>query len=118
MEEFKQKWNGTVECIEKVVRGNLAETVLAMGKSKEYELIILGKGQYPPSVLTILGPHHHIEHVELGPIADTLASSQNGINPSLIVIQHPHHQPAANGNESTTTKCGDPSSINARESAV
>ncbi|RDX88111.1 Cation/H(+) antiporter 20, partial [Mucuna pruriens] len=81
MARFQSKWNGMVECVEKVASNNIMEEVLALGLSKDYDLIIVGKGS---SSLVV---DRQVEHEELGPIGDILASSIHDVVPSLLVIQ-------------------------------
>lgn len=60
--------------------------MLAIGKSREYELIVVGKGRFPSSMVAELASRV-AEHPELGPIGDALASSHNGVVSSVLVIQ-------------------------------
>ncbi|KAJ6332005.1 hypothetical protein OIU76_010392 [Salix suchowensis] len=46
MAEFKSKWEGTVEYTENEV-SNIVEAVLAIGRSGDYDLIVVGKGRFP-----------------------------------------------------------------------
>lgn len=80
--------NESVEYIEKVVAGNVAETVVSIGRSAEYDLVIVGKEQLHPAMVAELA-HQQLEHAELGPIGDALASSSQGILSSILVIQTP-----------------------------
>lgn len=82
MTRFQSKWNGVVECVEKVT-GNIMEEVLALGQSKDYDLIIVGKGHS----LVVDLVDRHVEHEELGPIGDILASSSNDVVSSVLVIE-------------------------------
>ncbi|KAM3736783.1 hypothetical protein ACB098_09G006800 [Castanea mollissima] len=75
----------SVKYEEKVV-DNITEEVLKLGQSSEYELVIVGKGQFSRSMGAEL-PANQIEHAELGPIGNILASSDWGIVPSVLVIQ-------------------------------
>lgn len=86
MKRFKSKWNGMVECVEKVA-SNVLEEVLALGQSKDYDLIIVGKGRFPSSLVVDL-VDRQVEHEELGPIGDILASSTHDVVSSVLVIQH------------------------------
>ncbi|CAJ2632778.1 unnamed protein product [Trifolium pratense] len=85
--EFKTKWLGAVEYIENDT-ANIADEILAIGRVKEYELVIVGKGhQLPDSTMMIDIKDSHLEHAELGPIGDLLTSSGQGITSSVLVIQ-------------------------------
>ncbi|KAG6771308.1 hypothetical protein POTOM_022656 [Populus tomentosa] len=83
--EFKSKWEGTVEYTENVV-SNIVEGVLAIGRSGDYDLIFVGKGRFPSSMVAELA-YRQAEHAELGPIGDILASSGHGVVSSVLVIQ-------------------------------
>lgn len=91
-----------MEFIEKVVEGDisaLAETVKSIGQSKVYELLIVGKGQFP--LLSMGSQLNQIDQAEMGTIGDALASPHAGISSSVIVIQH---QQLPNANNSTAPK--------------
>ena len=66
--------------------GNVLEAVLSIGKSGVYELIVVGRGRFPSSMVAELAARV-AEHPELGPIGDALASSHNGVVSSVLVIQ-------------------------------
>ncbi|KAI3412949.1 Na_H_Exchanger domain-containing protein [Psidium guajava] len=83
--EFRERWDGTAVYMEKVA-GNVAEQVLAIGQSKDYDLVVMGKGRYPSAMVADLADHP-AEHPELGPVGDVLASSSHSIACSLLVIQ-------------------------------
>ncbi|XP_061341477.1 cation/H(+) antiporter 20 isoform X2 [Gastrolobium bilobum] len=85
MGEFRSKWDGMVEYIEKV-SGNVVEEVLGTGRSGDYDLIIVGKGRFPSSMVAELA-ERQAEHAELGPIGDVLTSSGQGVVSSVLVIQ-------------------------------
>ncbi|WJX79164.1 hypothetical protein P8452_62310 [Trifolium repens] len=88
--EFKTKWLGAVEYIENDT-ANIADEVLAIGRVKEYELVIVGKGhQLLDSTMMIDIKDSRLEHAELGPIGDLLTSSCQGITSSVLVIQDQH----------------------------
>lgn len=91
MARFQRKWNGMVECFEKVA-SNIMEEVLALGRSKDYDLIIVGKGQFSLSLVADLVDR---QHEELGPIGDILASSTHDVVSSVLVIQQ--HNALLNG---------------------
>ena len=90
--------NQSVKYEEKVV-DNITEEVLKLGQSREYELVIVGKGQFSSSMGAEL-PANQIEHAELGPIGNILASSDCGIVPSVLVIQ----QDKPNAEETATSR--------------
>ncbi|XP_011020326.1 PREDICTED: cation/H(+) antiporter 20 [Populus euphratica] len=83
--EFKSKWEGTIEYTENVV-SNIVEGVLAIGRSGHYDLIFVGKGRFPSTMVAELA-YRQAEHAELGPIGDILASSGHGVVSSVLVIQ-------------------------------
>ncbi|CBI30585.3 unnamed protein product, partial [Vitis vinifera] len=99
--EFRSRWEGSAKHVEKEVEATnvLEEVLLAIGRCREYELIVVGKGGFPPNMVAIAQlSDHQPEHAELGPIGDVLASSGRGITASVLVIQHhslphEHHQP-------------------------
>ncbi|EOY07579.1 Monovalent cation:proton antiporter, putative [Theobroma cacao] len=80
--EFIRRWEGSIKYEEKAVT-DIAEAALAIGQSREYELLVVGKGQLPSS--TELADNY-IEHAELGHVGDVLASD-GGMLPSTLVIQ-------------------------------
>lgn len=61
---------------------NAAEGVLGIGKSVDFELIVVGKGRCSSSSVVAAA-----EHSELGPVGALLASSDQGILCSALVIQ-------------------------------
>ncbi|KAJ8899829.1 hypothetical protein K2173_019532 [Erythroxylum novogranatense] len=77
LEDFKRKWNESVEYVEKEV--NSITEVKTIGQSRGFELTVVGKG----SCLA----DHQMEHSELGLIGDILASSEHCIIPSALVIR-------------------------------
>jgi hypothetical protein len=85
--EFRRQ-NGSAKYIEVEVVSNIKETVVAIGQSRDYDLVIVGKGHHPSTLVAELG-HNQLEHTELGPIGHTLASSSHGILCSVLVIQTP-----------------------------
>ncbi|KAK6126094.1 hypothetical protein DH2020_040208 [Rehmannia glutinosa] len=85
LEEFTSRWEGRMELIEKLGT-NIADEVLAIGRSGDYNLIIVGKG-WCPSTMAVAQPDRQAEHPELGPIGDLLASSGQGIASSVLVVQ-------------------------------
>ncbi|KAL1350114.1 hypothetical protein HN51_014262 [Arachis hypogaea] len=81
--EFKAKLESSVTYIEKDA-SSITEEVLRIGKSKEYELLIVGKGnQLPESSME----DSRLEHAELGHMGNLLTSSAMGITSSVLVIQ-------------------------------
>ncbi|OMO66206.1 Cation/H+ exchanger [Corchorus capsularis] len=82
--EFLRRWEGSIKYEEKAV-SNVAEAALAIGQSREYELLIIGKGkgQLPSSSESA---DNYMEHAELGHIGDVLASDREML-PSTLVIQ-------------------------------
>lgn len=85
MEDFRRRWNGTVEYTERVAN-NIEEAVQALGRSGDYDLIVVGKGRFPSTMVAELADRH-AEHAELGPIGDILSSSNSGIVSSVLVVQ-------------------------------
>lgn len=90
--------NQSVKYEEKVV-DNITEEVLKLGQSREYELVIVGKGQFSSSMGAELSANQ-IQHAELGPIGNILASADCGIVPSVLVIQ----QDKPNADETATSR--------------
>ncbi|PIN10868.1 putative K+/H+-antiporter [Handroanthus impetiginosus] len=85
LNEFKRKWEGKVEFTEKFT-DNILDDVLAIGRSEDYDLIVVGKGGAASTAAAAL-PDHHAENPELGPIGDLLASTGQGIVSSVLVVQ-------------------------------
>lgn len=79
---------------------NIKEEVLKIGQSREYELVVVGKRQFLSNLGAKL-PADQIEHGDLGPVGDILASSDCSIVPSVLVIQQ---QEIPNANETTASK--------------
>ncbi|KDO44652.1 hypothetical protein CISIN_1g0036291mg, partial [Citrus sinensis] len=96
VDDFMRKCDGSVECEEKVM-GTVKDEVLKIGQSRDYELVVAGKGRFPSTALAELADHQP-ENVGLGPIGNILASSDHGILASVLVIQQ-HN--AADINEAT-----------------
>ncbi|XP_062005407.1 cation/H(+) antiporter 20 [Rosa rugosa] len=86
--EFRSKLveDGTAEYTELVVARNIVEGVLAIGRSGDQDLIIVGKGRFPSSMVAELADRQ-AEHAELGPVGDILAFSGHGVVSSILVIQ-------------------------------
>ncbi|EEF30202.1 hypothetical protein RCOM_0462760 [Ricinus communis] len=57
-----------------------------MWRSRDHDLIVIGKGRFPSTKVAELADHP-TEHPELGPIGDVLASSEKGIVSSVLAIQ-------------------------------
>ncbi|KAF5201830.1 Cation/H(+) antiporter like [Thalictrum thalictroides] len=85
VEEFKKRWDGLVIYVEKVAT-HIVEEVLTIGQSGEHELIVVGKGRFPSTMVAELADRP-AEHAELGPIGDILGSSRHGVVSSVLVIQ-------------------------------
>lgn len=88
MEEFRSKWDERVKYVEKE-SSNVVEEVIAIGGSGEYDLIIVGKGRFPSTMVAELA-ERQAEHAELGPIGDILASSTGHkmVSSVLVIQQH------------------------------
>ncbi|MED6173423.1 Cation/H(+) antiporter 20 [Stylosanthes scabra] len=85
MEEFRGRWGGMVGYVEKASE-NVVEEALSIGKCGDYDLIVVGKGRFPSSMVANLA-ERPAEHAELGPIGDVLACSGQGVVTSVLVIQ-------------------------------
>ncbi|KAJ0979466.1 hypothetical protein J5N97_014940 [Dioscorea zingiberensis] len=83
--EFKRRTEGAVRYEDRPA-SNVLEAVLGLGRSKEYELIVVGKGRFPSAMVAELAGRT-AEHAELGPVGDALASSSNGVVSSVLVVQ-------------------------------
>ncbi|KAF8006140.1 hypothetical protein BT93_K0446 [Corymbia citriodora subsp. variegata] len=99
--EFRERWDGTAAYMEKVA-DNVVEEVLAIGRSKDYNLVVVGKGRFPSPMVAGLADRP-AEHPELGPVGDVLASSSpsHGISCSVLVIQQHDH---CHGEETPVSK--------------
>ncbi|KAL6864664.1 hypothetical protein ACP4OV_015815 [Aristida adscensionis] len=84
--EFRHRMGALVRFEERVVAGNVIEEVVAIGKSREYGLVVVGKGRLPSPMVARLAVRP-AEHPELGPIGDALASSGHGVTSSVLVVQ-------------------------------
>ncbi|KVI09486.1 cation/H(+) antiporter 20 [Cynara cardunculus var. scolymus] len=85
MDEFTRRWEGLVGYKEE--KGtDVVESILGIGKSGEYDLIVVGKARCPTAMVARLADRQ-AEHAELGPVGDLLASSNHGIVSSVLVIQ-------------------------------
>ncbi|WVZ07359.1 hypothetical protein V8G54_020705 [Vigna mungo] len=85
IKQFQSKLNDMVEYIEKFSE-DVVEDVLIIGKSGDYDLIIVGKGRFPSNMVAGLAERKP-EHAELGPIGDVLSSSEHEVLSSVLVIQ-------------------------------
>ncbi|KAL5710952.1 Cation/H(+) antiporter 20 [Ranunculus cassubicifolius] len=85
VDEFRKRWDGLANYVEKAA-SNIVEEVLTIGRSIEYELVVVGKGRFPSTMVAELADNM-AEHAELGPIGDILASSHHGVVSSVLVIQ-------------------------------
>lgn len=65
---------------------NIFESILTIGKSGEYDLIVVGKARFPTAMVARLADRQP-EHAELGPVGDLLASSNHAIVSSVLVVQ-------------------------------
>lgn len=102
MLSFIQRWNETVRYVEKKT-GNIIEELLEIGKSGEFELLMVGKGRFARDIAAEVA-RAQVEYQELGPIAGMLASSNHGLMSSLLVIQQ--HDLAFEGHGSNCLKMG------------
>ncbi|KAJ8423985.1 hypothetical protein Cgig2_022326 [Carnegiea gigantea] len=85
MAEFRSKWEGQVEFMEREAN-NIEEAVLSLGRSGAYDLMVVGKGRFPSTMVAGLA-ERQAEHAELGPIADILSSSSSDVASSVLVVQ-------------------------------
>ncbi|WOK93759.1 cation/H(+) antiporter 20-like [Canna indica] len=87
VEAFRRRTEGsTAARYEEKEVGNVIEAVLTFGRSGEYDLVMVGKGRFPTSMVAGLADRQ-AEHPELGPIGDVLASSNHGVVSSVLVVQ-------------------------------
>ncbi|KAL9250250.1 Cation/H(+) antiporter 20-like protein [Drosera capensis] len=84
--DLRRRLNGMIDYKEKVVEGNIMEDVLAIGRSGEYQLIVVGKGRFPSTMVAGLADQQ-AEHAELGPVGDILTSSNSGVVSSVLIVQ-------------------------------
>nr|GMD98405.1 cation/H(+) antiporter 20 [Ipomoea batatas] len=90
MEGFLRRWEGVVEYQVKET-SNIVDAVLTIGRSGDYDLLVVGIGRRPSKMVSELA-ERPAEHPELGPIGDLLASSGEGIVSSVLVIQQQQQQ--------------------------
>ncbi|XP_077213228.1 cation/H+ exchanger 20 [Tasmannia lanceolata] len=83
--EFQRKKKGSAGYEERVP-SNIEEGVLEIGRSKEYELVIVGRSRFPSTMVAELADRS-AEHAELGPIGDILAASGHGVVSSVLIVQ-------------------------------
>ncbi|KAK4767663.1 hypothetical protein SAY86_015413 [Trapa natans] len=99
--EFRGRWDAMAEYRE-IIGSNIVDEVLAVGQGREFDLVVVGKGRFPSALVAGLADRP-AEHAELGPVGDILASSNNGILTSVLVIQQ-HYLPDAEETPMTMTK--------------
>lgn len=83
--EFRQRTQGKAEYMEKSAN-NIVESMLEIGRSHRYVLVVVGRGRIPSTMVAELA-EQVAEHAELGPIGDFLASSGHGVVSSVLIIQ-------------------------------
>lgn len=103
--EFKSKWEAIIEYKEKR-DNNIKEEILEIGRSGDYELIIVGNGRFPANIEAKFADHHQPEHAELGPVGDLLASPGYDVVSSVLVIQQ--HQIADTDHDTSLPKITSP----------
>ncbi|KAF2592170.1 hypothetical protein F2Q70_00043828 [Brassica cretica] len=106
LEDFMSKWKDLVEYKEKEPN-NTIEEILSIGQSQDFDLIVVGRGRSPSVEVAALA-ERQAEHPELGPIGDVLASSNNHVIPSVLVVQQ-HNK--AHVEEITVSKIVNESSL-------
>ncbi|KAF8093749.1 hypothetical protein N665_0379s0034 [Sinapis alba] len=106
LEDFMSKWKDMVEYKEKEP-SNIIEEILSIGQSQDFDLIVVGRGRSPSMEVAALA-ERQAEHPELGPIGDVLASSNNHVIPSILVVQQ-HNK--AHVEEMTVSKIVNESSL-------
>ncbi|XP_015580000.1 cation/H(+) antiporter 20 [Ricinus communis] len=81
--EFRRKWNGSVEYIEKDAK-NIRQEMQNIGQKMDFNLLIVGKGARVAELADV-----QAEHPELGHIGGILVSSESehGMAGSILVIQ-------------------------------
>ncbi|KAK4766991.1 hypothetical protein SAY86_014742 [Trapa natans] len=87
--EFRRRHDDSVDYIEKHP-SNIADEVLAIGRSGEYGLIMVGRGRFPSNIERRLADHHNeiAREGQLGFVGNILAQSDKGIVSSVLVVQH------------------------------
>ncbi|XP_078445236.1 cation/H+ exchanger 20 [Wolffia australiana] len=84
--EFRMRTDGTGTGYDEKPAINVLDDVIAMGRSGDYELLVVGKGRFPSSIVAALAERAP-EHAELGPVGDALSSAVNGVVSSVLVVQ-------------------------------
>ncbi|XP_048137569.1 cation/H(+) antiporter 20-like isoform X2 [Rhodamnia argentea] len=100
VEEFRT-YQGSANYSAKAVNNHLMEALTAIGRSREYDLVVVGKGKFPWWMEAKLAGHE-IEHDELGIIGSIFARSDEGIISSILVVQQ---QRAVQSNEAPEKNC-------------
>ncbi|KDP35608.1 hypothetical protein JCGZ_09046 [Jatropha curcas] len=95
VEEFRRNCIKSMEYIEKDMN-NVREEVIKIGQSGAFDLLVVGKGASAAKMVET-----QAENPELGLIGDILASSENGIIGSVLVIRQNNPQ---NSNKTTRSK--------------
>ncbi|KAI3696800.1 hypothetical protein L6452_29356 [Arctium lappa] len=86
LEEFRRRWEGEAEYVEKETH-SITEELLTIGKNKEFELVIVGRGRFPEALVAGIVESEAQDMAELGLIGDLLASSDQSIASSVLVVQ-------------------------------
>eukprot|EP01018_Ginkgo_biloba_P021219 Gb_34315 [translate_table: standard] len=91
---------------EERVISNTVDSVVSIGKTNKFNLILVGRGRFPSPLVADLADRS-AECPELGPIGDVLASSRASIHASVLVIQqhdviHTEEAPLAKSADSVT----------------
>ncbi|KAI3412951.1 Na_H_Exchanger domain-containing protein [Psidium guajava] len=100
MEEFRT-YHGSTNYSAKAANNNLVEALTAIGRSQEYNLVVVGKGRFPWWMEAKLAGHE-IEHDELGLIGSIFARSDKGLVSSVLVVQQ---QGQGQSNEAPEKNC-------------
>ncbi|KAG9445137.1 hypothetical protein H6P81_016477 [Aristolochia fimbriata] len=94
VEEFRRKTEESSAGFEEKATHNVEAGVIEIGRSGDYELLVVGRGRFPSAMVADLA-RRSAEHAELGPVGDILASSGHGIVSSVLVVQQ-HNVPDRN----------------------
>nr|XP_043610905.1 cation/H(+) antiporter 20-like [Erigeron canadensis] len=86
LEEFKRRWEGEAEYLEKATHG-IKEELLEIGQSNEFELVIVGRGRFPKAFVSGILEREAQDSRELGLVGGLLASYDHGIGSSVLVVQ-------------------------------
>ncbi|XP_068634821.1 cation/H(+) antiporter 20-like [Aristolochia californica] len=84
VEEFRRKTMGAD--FEEKPTNNVEASVIEIGRTRVYELMVVGRGRFPSAMVADLA-YRSAEHAELGPVGDILASTGHGIASSILVVQ-------------------------------